>query len=164
MKNRVCLFLISICAAGLIASGVTSCTGRQTLSHEEQVFLHYMDVMGQTIPQEPHTFILVPNEACTGCKILSLLYAVIDESDTVTFFTTVRQKEEKTLPDRPCIVIDSAGNIGKLNWKYHNITEIHTADGKIDWMRSYEADEVIDRFEWVIDAVDTLDVRTLMVC
>lgn len=160
MKNRVCLFLISTLCVSLLPS----CSGRHSLSHEEQVFMHYMEVMGQTIPDAPHTYILVPNEACKGCKTLSLLYATIDHSDTVTFFTTPLQKEEKALPDRTSIVIDTSGTLGRLNWNYRNITEVHTSGGKIEWIRSYEADEVIDRFEWVIDVVDTLDVRSLMVC
>lgn len=82
----------------------------------------------------------------------------------MTFFTTPLQKEEKALPDRTSIVIDTTGTLGRLNWNYRNITEVHTSGGKIEWIRSYEADEVIDRFEWVIDVVDTLDVRSLMVC
>ena len=65
---------------------------------------------------------------------------------------------------RTSIIIDTTGTLGRLNWNYRNITEVHTSGGKIEWIRSYEADEVIDRFEWVIDAVDTLDVRSLMVC
>lgn len=163
MKNRACLFLISLGIAAIFTSVFSSCTNKR-LSHEEQVFMHYMDVMEQVIPDDAHTYILVPNEACKGCKTLSLLYAAIDQSDSVTFFTTSKQKEEKALPDRPCIIIDTANNMKRLNWSYHNITEVHTIGGKIDWIRSYEADEVFERFEWVIDSIDTLDVKILMAC
>lgn len=158
MKSRACLFLISIVLL------LTACSRQPSLTHEEKVFLHYIESMGIPIPNEPHTFILVPNEACKGCKTLSLLCATLDDSDTVTFFTTSKLKEEKQLPDRISIVIDTANIIGNLNWKYRNITEVHTNDGKIEWMRCYEADEVIERFRWVIDAVDTLDFRELTIC
>lgn len=122
----------------------TSCHNQW--NHDAKVFIHAADMLGLTIPDEPHSFIFITTEGCTGCKPLALAYAQANPSDSVTFITTQKLMKLYGVRRMDNIIVDSSALIEKLNWSLHGIIEVRTTYGKVRQMYDYDISNIVGRF------------------
>lgn len=128
----------------LLLSLLASCHRQQR--HDTEVFHYAAERLGLVIPDEPHSFVFVTKEGCTGCKPLALSYAKTNLSDTITFVTTPLLMSLYDVPQRECIVVDSSALIERLNWSLHGIIEVYTTGRKVKEMCDYDINNVTSRF------------------
>ena len=111
-------------------------------SRETKVFYWYADSLNINIPNERHTFFLVPDNSCSGC-VVKAIDVLFPETDSSTLITTpyIAQNYIGQIYDN--VIIDSVSLINKLNWEYSNIIEIKTKENKVVFAKSYSSDELV---------------------
>jgi hypothetical protein len=111
-------------------------------SRETKVFYWYADSLNINIPNEKHTFFLVPDYSCSGC-VVKTIDVLFPETDSSTLITTpyIAQNYIGQIDDN--VIIDTAGLINKLNWEHSNIIEIQTKENKVVFAKSYSSDELV---------------------
>lgn len=84
-------------------------------SRETKVFYWYADSLNINIPNEKHTFFLVPDYSCSGC-VVKTIDVLFPETDSSTLITTpyIAQNYIGQIDDN--VIIDSVSLINKLNW------------------------------------------------
>ena len=111
-------------------------------SRETKIFYWYADSLNINIPNEKHTFFLVPDYSCSGC-VVKTIDILFPETDSSTLITTPRiaQRYIKEITDG--IIIDTNGLVCNLNWDYYNIIEIQTKNNKVIFAKSYSSEEFV---------------------
>ena len=111
-------------------------------SRETKVFYWYADSLNINIPNEKHTFFLVPDYSCSGC-VVKTIDVLFPKTDSSTLITTpyIAQNYIGQIDDN--VIIDTAGLINKLNWEHSNIIEIKTKENKVVFAKSYSSDELV---------------------
>ena len=111
-------------------------------SRETKVFYWYADSLNINIPNEKHTFFLVPDYSCSGC-VVKTIDVLFPETDSSTLITTpyIAQNYIGQIDDN--VIIDSVSLINKLNWEHRNIIEIQTKENKVVFAKSYSSDELV---------------------
>ena len=111
-------------------------------SRETKVFYWYADSLNINIPNEKHTFFLVPDYSCSGC-VVKTIDVLFPKTDSSTLITTpyIAQNYIGQIDDN--VIIDTAGLINKLNWEHSNIIEIQTKENKVVFAKSYSSDELV---------------------
>ncbi|MBR5780726.1 MAG: hypothetical protein IKY27_01930 [Bacteroidales bacterium] len=111
-------------------------------SRETKIFYWYADSLNINIPNEKHTFFLVPDYSCSGC-VVKTIDVLFPETDSSTLITTPRiaQRYIKEITDG--IIIDTNGLVCNLNWDYYNIIEIQTKNNKVIFAKSYSSEEFV---------------------
>ena len=111
-------------------------------SRETKVFYWYADSLNINIPNEKHTFFLVPDNSCSGC-VVKTIDVLFPKTDSSTLITTPRiaQRYIKEITDG--IIIDTNGLVCNLNWDYYNIIEIQTKNNKVIFAKSYSSEEFV---------------------
>lgn len=111
-------------------------------SRETKVFYWYADSLNINIPNEKHTFFLVPDYSCSGC-VVKTIDVLFPETDSSTLITTpyIAQNYIGQIDDN--VIIDSVSLINKLNWEHSNIIEIQTKENKVVFAKSYSSDELV---------------------
>lgn len=111
-------------------------------SRETKVFYWYADSLNINIPNEKHTFFLVPDYSCSGCvvKTIDVLFPEIDSSTLITT-PYIAQNYIGQIDDN--VIVDSVSLINKLNWEHRNIIEIKTKENKVVFAKSYSSDELV---------------------
>lgn len=111
-------------------------------SRETKIFYWYADSLNINIPNEKHTFFLVPDYSCSGC-VVKTIDVLFPETDSSTLITTphIAQRYIKEITDG--IVIDTNGLVCNLNWDYYNIIEIQTKNNKVIFAKSYSSEEFV---------------------
>ena len=104
-------------------------------SRETKIFYWYADSLNINIPNEKHTFFLVPDYSCSGCvvKTIDVLFPKTDSSTLITT-PSIAQRYIKEITDG--IIIDTNGLVCNLNWDYYNIIEIQTKNNKVIFAKS----------------------------
>lgn len=131
------LFLSSL----LISCETTNQKTDDAFSKETKVFYWYADSLNINVPNEKHTYFLIPDISCTGCivKTVNVLFPQTDSSTMITTPLIAKRYIKKINDD---MIIDSVGLINKLNWELRNIIEIKTKDGNVIFAKSYSAEEL----------------------
>lgn len=131
------LFLSSL----LIYCETTNQKTDDAFSKETKVFYWYADSLNINVPNEKHTYFLIPDISCTGCivKTVNVLFPQTDSSTMITTPLIAKRYIKKINDD---MIIDSVGLINKLNWELRNIIEIKTKDGNVIFAKSYSAEEL----------------------
>lgn len=111
-------------------------------SRETKIFYWYADSLNINIPNEKHTFFLVPDYSCSGC-VVKTIDVLFPKTDSSTLITTPRiaQRYIKEITDG--IIIDTNGLVCNLNWDYYNIIEIQTKNNKVIFAKSYSSEEFV---------------------
>ena len=111
-------------------------------SRETKIFYWYADSLNINIPNEKHTFFLVPDYSCSGC-VVKTIDVLFPETDSSTLITTpyIAQNYIGQIDDN--VIIDSVSLINKLNWEHRNIIEIKTKENKVVFAKSYSSDELV---------------------
>ena len=111
-------------------------------SRETKVFYWYADSLNINIPNEKHTFFLVPDYSCSGC-VVKTIDVLFPKTDSSTLITTpyIAQNYIGQIDDN--VIIDSVSLINKLNWEHRNIIEIQTKENKVVFAKSYSSDELV---------------------
>ena len=111
-------------------------------SRETKIFYWYADSLNINIPNEKHTFFLVPDYSCSGCvvKTIDVLFPKTDSSTLITT-PSIAQRYIKEITDG--IIIDTNGLVCNLNWDYYNIIEIQTKNNKVIFAKSYSSEEFV---------------------
>ena len=111
-------------------------------SRETKVFYWYADSLNINIPNEKHTFFLVPDYSCSGC-VVKTIDVLFPKTDSSTLITTpyIAQNYIGQIDDN--VIIDSVSLINKLNWDHSNIIEIQTKENKVVFAKSYSSDELV---------------------
>lgn len=111
-------------------------------SRETKVFYWYADSLNINIPNEKHTFFLVPDYSCSGC-VVKTIDVLFPKTDSSTLITTphIAQNYIGQIDDN--VIIDSVSLINKLNWEHSNIIEIQTKENKVVFAKSYSSDELV---------------------
>lgn len=111
-------------------------------SRETKIFYWYADSLNINIPNEKHTFFLVPDYSCSGC-VVKTIDVLFPKTDSSTLITTpyIAQNYIGQIDDN--VIIDTAGLINKLNWEHSNIIEIQTKENKVVFAKSYSSDELV---------------------
>ena len=111
-------------------------------SRETKVLYWYADSLNINIPNEKHTFFLVPDYSCSGC-VVKTIDVLFPETDSSTLITTpyIAQNYIGQIDDN--VIIDSVSLINKLNWEHRNIIEIQTKENKVVFAKSYSSDELV---------------------
>ena len=111
-------------------------------SRETKVFYWYADSLNINIPNEKHTFFLVPDYSCSGCvvKTIDVLFPQTENSTLITT-PSIAQRYIKEITDG--IIIDTNGLVCNLNWDYYNIIEIQTKNNKVIFAKSYSSEEFV---------------------
>ena len=111
-------------------------------SRETKIFYWYADSLNINIPNEKHTFFLVPDYSCSGC-VVKTIDVLFPKTDSFTLITTphIAQNYIGQIDDN--VIIDTAGLINKLNWEHSNIIEIQTKENKVVFAKSYSSDELV---------------------
>ena len=131
------LFLSSM----MISCETTDKKNDDVFSKETKVFYWYADSLNINVPNEKHTYFLIPDISCSGCvdKTVNVLFP---QTDSSTLITTPFIAERYIGNVNDYVIIDSVGLINKLNWELRNIIEIQTKDGKVIFAKSYSAEEL----------------------
>lgn len=140
--KSICFYLIS----PIVLFWGCNNTVHQNLTHDEYVLHGYLESLGLSVPLDSHTFILIPNASCPGCKKLALQYAEDYSNDTLTCIVAMESFPIDNLDLRDYLIIDSCGLLDNLNWDYYGIIEIKTDNGKIKMIETYDASNSIERF------------------
>lgn len=111
-------------------------------SRETKIFYWYADSLNINIPNEKHTFFLVPDYSCSGC-VVKTIDVLFPKTDSSTLITTpyIAQNYIGQIDDN--VIIDSVSLINKLNWEHRNIIEIKTKENKVVFAKSYSSDELV---------------------
>ena len=111
-------------------------------SRETKIFYWYADSLNINIPNEKHTFFLVPDNSCSGC-VVKTIDVLFPETDSSTLITTpyIAHNYIGQIDDN--VIIDSVSLINKLNWEHRNIIEIKTKENKVVFAKSYSSDELV---------------------
>lgn len=111
-------------------------------SRETKIFYWYADSLNINIPNEKHTFFLVPDYSCSGC-VVKTIDVLFPETDSSTLITTpdIAKNYIGQIDDN--VIIDSVSLINKLNWEHRNIIEIQTKENKVVFAKSYSSDELV---------------------
>ena len=111
-------------------------------SRETKVFYWYADSLNINIPNEKHTFFLIPDNSCSGC-VVKTIDVLFPETDSSTLITTPYIAQNYIVQIDDNVIIDSVSLINKLNWEHRNIIEIKTKENKVVFAKSYSSDELV---------------------
>jgi len=110
---------------------------------ETNIFYWYADSLNIDIPNEKHTYFLIPDLSCSGC-VVKTVNVLFPQTDSSTLITTpdIAKRYIKEMKDG--IIIDSNSLICNLNWEYYNIIEIQTKENKVIFAKSYSSEELVN--------------------
>lgn len=124
-----------------------ACSSAPKRDPQSEVFAYYLrSAFGDSIPDAKHTWVLVPQNGCKGCRQSEL--ALLHEELRMT---GVQELEYVFSPDVPVPVtlvrpagyrIDDKGLIDKINLPVSNITIIQTENGRILQLHEVTADRM----------------------
>lgn len=124
-----------------------ACSTTPKRDPHSEVFAYYLrNAFGDSIPAAKHTWVLVPENGCKGCRQseLAMLHEELRK-------TSVQELEYVFSPDVPVPVtlvrpagyrIDKQGLIDKINLPVSNITIIRTENGRIMQLHEVTADRM----------------------
>ena len=126
---------------------IIACSHPQQRDQRSQVFAYYLrKAFGDSVPEQKHTWILVPENGCKGCRQSEL--ALLHEALRTT---GVQELEYVFSPDVPVPVtlvrpagfrIDQKGFIDKINLPVSNITIIQTEKGRVVKLHEVSAERM----------------------
>jgi hypothetical protein len=133
-----CLFILAI-----------ACQSKQNPPDQKTaVFSYYLETaFADSIPDNSHTYIMIPSIGCKGCRIdaLSVLHKEIIKSNAknVTYIISPSVNLTDSLIN-PCeFMVDKSGLIDRINLPISNIAILKTEKGKLISLVSIRS-EMID--------------------
>lgn len=125
-------------------SVLPACHHKAAPDKSPDVFGWYMEQLGETIPNEPHTYILVPDMSCTGCRqTLIKEFTVPHSEDTTLIVSHDLQTHYDQVRNLHNTLADTAGLLNRLNWQYKNIIEVNTEKGEVVHIRDFTPEEIM---------------------
>jgi hypothetical protein len=109
---------------------------KEPVDHNTETFRFYLrEAFGDSIPQEKHTFIMIPETGCKGCRE-GAMHVLHDEvvktgSAGITYVLSPAVLLDDSLI-RPCELLrDTSGLIDEVNLPLSNISFVKTENGKV---------------------------------
>ncbi len=127
MRTVAILFLLLLIACD---------PAKEPVDHNTETFRYYLrEAFGDSIPAEKHTFIMIPETGCKGCRegAMGVLHREVIKTGSAGI--TYVLSPDVTLHDsliRPCELLrDTSGLIDKVNLPLSNISFVKTENGKV---------------------------------
>lgn len=149
MKQILCRLAVCFC----LISALPACDRKAASDKSPDVFGWYMEQMGETIPNKPHTYILIPDLSCTGCRqTLFSEYTNSHSADTTIIISHHLQMHNDQARNLHNTIVDTAGLLNRLNWPYKNIVEVNTEKGEVIGIRDFTPEEMSNGMKCDISA------------
>lgn len=143
VTTKILATLLGLCLISIIACQTDEFRQKEKFAHETKVFFWYADSIRVNVPEEHHSFILIPDASCKGCakKAIDEWYPA---SENTTFIVTsnIAKSYCGNIINLHNIHIDTLGLINNLNWDLGNIIKIETEAQKVVFIKSYSVEEM----------------------
>ena len=144
--KQILIVLLGLCLISIIIIIISQTEGisqKRKLARETKVFFWYADSINVKVPEEHHTFILIPDASCKGC-VQAAINEWCNTLENTTFIVTGNIAKAFINDDsyQNNLHIDTMGLMNYLNWELGNIIRIETEAEKVVLTKSYSVDDM----------------------